>query len=62
MSSSKKNINLIAILKSNSTSMSDRLTRDYFRSQNALVIAEDLLGKVLVRNFENGELRVMSGE
>lgn len=45
--------------------MSNRLDQEYFRSQDALFIAEDLLGKVLVRNFENGQvlrLRIVETE
>lgn len=33
-----------------------RLKQKYFRSQTALFIAEDLLGKILVRDFGNGEI------
>lgn len=35
---------------------SNRLDQHYFRSNNALFIAQDLLGKVLVRNFEDGQI------
>lgn len=31
-----------------------RLNKDYFRSNNTLYLAEDLLGKTLVRDFDNG--------
>lgn len=31
-----------------------RLKRDYYRSHDALFVAEDLLGKLLVRDFGNG--------
>lgn len=36
--------------------MLNRLNKDYFRSQNAVFVAEDLLGKVLVRDFGNGQI------
>ncbi len=36
--------------------MNKRLDQEYFRSQNALVVAEDLLGKILVRDFGNGHI------
>lgn len=36
--------------------MPQRLKRDYFKSNNALTIAEDLLGKFLVRDFGDGEI------
>lgn len=36
--------------------MSNRLDQEYFRSKDALFIAKDLLRKVLVRNFENGQI------
>lgn len=36
--------------------MSERLDLKYFQSQNALFLAEDLLGKILVRDFGNGEI------
>lgn len=36
--------------------MSDRLDSEYFRSHDALFIAEDLLGKLLVRDFGNGHI------
>ncbi len=43
-------------MKTKFTAMSNRLDQEYFRSQNALIIAEDLLGKTLVRNFGNGQI------
>lgn len=33
-----------------------RLNKDYFRSNNALILAEDLLGKTIVRDFGNGDV------
>lgn len=36
--------------------MENRLTKFYFRSNNALFIAEDILGKVLVRDFGDGDI------
>lgn len=36
--------------------MSNRLNQEYFCSENALFIAEDLLGKILVRDFGNGQI------
>ncbi len=36
--------------------MENRLTKSYFRSNNALYIAEDILGKVLVRDFGDGNI------
>lgn len=36
--------------------MSNRLTQSYFQSHNALFVAEDLLGKVLVRDFGDGTI------
>src|SRR5690606_5452530 len=32
-----------------------RLKKEYFRANNALVLAEDLLGKILVRDFGDGD-------
>lgn len=37
--------------------MPQRLTRDYFINNDAVTLAKDLLGKSLVRHFENGELK-----
>ena len=36
--------------------MSDRLNTEYFSSNDALFIAEDLLGKILVRDFGDGNI------
>ncbi|QAA80701.1 DNA-3-methyladenine glycosylase [Aequorivita sp. H23M31] len=36
--------------------LNKKLDREYFRSQNSLVLAEDLLGKILVRDFGNGHI------
>ena len=36
--------------------MNIRLSQSYFRSHDAVFIARDLIGKTLVRQFENGEI------
>jgi len=36
--------------------MTHRLNKDYFRSRDALFLAEDLLGNFLVRRYENGKI------
>ena len=36
--------------------MSQRLNQEYFQSHNALFLAKDILGKILVRDFGNGEV------
>ncbi len=36
--------------------MSKRIKQDYFYSRNALTVAEGLLGKILVRDFGDGEV------
>ena len=36
--------------------MSERISKNYFQEKDALFIAENLIGKTLVRNFGNGEI------
>lgn len=36
--------------------MNQKLTKQYFVQNDALMLAEDLLGKILVRDFGNGHL------
>lgn len=36
--------------------MDNRISKSYFQADNALILAQDLIGKTLVRNFGNGEI------